>query len=124
MLNNEGVTGKYLTSEGVEGEAVWGTRGRWNALSGIVDGQPVTVAIFDHPSNTGYPTYWHARGYGLFAANPIAPQAMTEGDEEAMVITLQPGESISFQHRVAVIAGQPQAEAIESAYQEFAGAAN
>ena len=35
-------------------------------------GEPVTLAILDHPTNPGYPTYWHARGYGLFAANPSA----------------------------------------------------
>ena len=30
---------------------------------------PVTLAMLDHPKNVGFPTYWHARGYGLFAAN-------------------------------------------------------
>lgn len=120
VLNNEGVTGKYLTSEGIEGEAVWGTRAKWNSLSGVVDGAPVTVAIFDHPSNTNYPTYWHARGYGLFAANPLAPQAMTEGKEEPFVLTLDPGESLTFRHRIEIFSGQPTAEAIEAAYQAFA----
>lgn len=120
VLNNDGVTGNYLTSEGVEGEAVWGTRARWNALSGIVNGEPVTVAIFDHPENTGHPTYWHSRGYGLFAANPLAPQAMTEGTAEPMVITLEPGESITFRHQVAVLPGQADAEAIEAAWGAFA----
>lgn len=120
VLNNEGVTGNYLTSEGVEGEAVWGTRARWNALSGIVNDEPVTVAIFDHPENTGHPTYWHSRGYGLFAANPLAPQAMTEGSAEPMVITLQPGESITFRHQVAVLPGEADAEVIEAAWEAFA----
>lgn len=120
VLNNEGVTGKYLTSEGVEGEAVWGTRGKWNSLTGVVNGSPVTVAIFDHPDNTGYPTYWHSRGYGLFAANPLAPQAMTEGEAEPMVITLQSGESLTFRHRVAVIAGGADAAELEERYQAFA----
>lgn len=119
VLDNEGVTGNYLTSEGIEGEAVWGTRGRWNSLSGVVDGAPVTVAIFDHPDNPGYPTYWHSRGYGLFAANPLAPQAMTEGDEAPMVVTLQPGESMSFRHRVAVFAGERQAQELEAAHRTF-----
>jgi hypothetical protein len=120
VLNNEGVTGKYLTSEGAEGEAVWGTRGKWNSLSGIVDGAPVTVAIFDHPSNTGYPTYWHSRGYGLFAANPLAPAAMSEGKDQPMVIKLAPGESVTFRHRIAVIADQATPEQLEQRYQAFA----
>ena len=71
VLDNEGVTGKYVSSEGKEGDAVWGTRGKWTMLTGTVGAEPVTLAILDHPKNVGFPTYWHARGYGLFAANPL-----------------------------------------------------
>src|SRR5213078_5149733 len=51
MLNNQGVTGRYRSSEGLEGDSVWGTRGRWAMLSGMVEGEPVTLAILDHPKN-------------------------------------------------------------------------
>ena len=68
------VTGQYLASDGATGEGVWGSRGPWMALSGIVDGETLTIAIFDHPKNPGSPTHWHARGYGLFAANPFGHQ--------------------------------------------------
>jgi hypothetical protein len=64
-------TGVYLTSENVQGPAVWSTRGRWCILTGNTGGKTVTIAIIDHPKNPNYPTYWHARGYGLFAANPL-----------------------------------------------------
>jgi len=74
-LDNTGVTGRYLASDGTTGEAVWGTSGPWMALTGVVNGAPVTVAILDHPSSYNHPTYWHARGYGLFAANPIGRHA-------------------------------------------------
>ena len=120
VMNNEGVTGKYLTSEGIEGEAVWGTRAKWNSLSGVVNGSPVTVAIYDHPSNTGYPTYWHSRGYGLMAANPLAPRAMTEGKAEALVIELDPNEALTFRHRIDVLAGGATKEQLEQRYQAFA----
>src|SRR2546430_12175820 len=52
----------YHSSEGLEGDSVWGTRGRWTMLTGVVQGEPVTLAILDHPTNVGFPTYWHARG--------------------------------------------------------------
>jgi hypothetical protein len=65
-------TGVYLTSEGVKGPAVWATRGRWCTLTGHTMAATLfRIAIIDHPGNPGYPTYWHARGYGLFAANPL-----------------------------------------------------
>ena len=55
-----------------KGGAAWGTRGRWCTLTGTnPDKHVVTIAIIDNPGNPGYPTYWHARGYGLFAANPL-----------------------------------------------------
>ncbi|MEO8522449.1 MAG: PmoA family protein, partial [Acidobacteriota bacterium] len=73
--DNAGVTGKYLASTGASGDDVWGTTGPWMGLTGDVDGKPVTIAILNHPSSTNYPTYWHARGYGLFAANPIGRHA-------------------------------------------------
>src|SRR5580704_8547356 len=69
--DTSGATGVYLTSEGVKGGAVWSTRGRWCTLTGHTGDHTVTIAILDHPKNPGYPTYWHARGYGLFAANPL-----------------------------------------------------
>src|SRR3954463_16292400 len=60
VLDNTGVTGKYLSSEGKEGDAVWSTRGKWATLSGVVNGEPVRIAMLDHPANPGFPTYWHA----------------------------------------------------------------
>ncbi|MCU0355070.1 MAG: PmoA family protein, partial [Cytophagales bacterium] len=72
-LDNTGVTGRYRNSEGVEGDDAWGKRARWVNLTGRIGSEDVSLVIIDHPKNTGYPTYWHARGYGLFAANPLGP---------------------------------------------------
>ncbi|HSD29791.1 MAG TPA: DUF6807 family protein, partial [Vicinamibacteria bacterium] len=81
VLDNAGVNGVYTSSEGVTGGAVWGTRGRWLALSGRVDGEDVVLLMLDHPKNPGYPTHWHARGYGLFSANPLGASVFSEGKE-------------------------------------------
>jgi hypothetical protein len=119
VLDNAGVTGRYRSSEGREGDAVWGTRGRWTALAGAVGGAPVTVAILDHPRNVGFPTYWHARGYGLFAANSLGQKAMS-GGREALNFRLAPGASTTFRHRVLVLSGAAGPEAIERHYGAFA----
>ncbi len=81
-LNNDGVNGDYLTSEGKTGDAAWGTRGKWCVLSGKIGADPVSIAIFDSPGNPGYPTYWHARGYGLFAANPLGQKDLSNGKDQ------------------------------------------
>jgi Methane oxygenase PmoA len=97
-------TGEYLTSEGVKGEAAWSTRGRWCALTGHDDaGHTVTIAIFDHPGNVNYPTYWHARGYGLFAANPLG-QHMFDPKQPPLNYALEKGQSATFRYRIAIYA--------------------
>ena len=112
------VTGDYLTSEGKRGVGVWGTRGRWCSLSGRLGGQPVTITILDHPKNPGFPTYWHARGYGLFAANPLGMKALSNGKEE-LNFALDPGNSATFRYRVVILSEPASSEHAEKLYQEF-----
>lgn len=118
VLDNTGVTGEYTSSEGLKGDAVWGTRGRWTMLKGTIGSEPVTLAMLDHPSNTGFPTYWHARGYGLFAANPLGRKVFDPKQAE-FVVTLDPGKSLTFRHRVLVMSTAATPEAIEREYQAF-----
>ncbi|HEY8549276.1 MAG TPA: PmoA family protein [Vicinamibacterales bacterium] len=118
-LDNTGVTGRYLASDGTAGEAVWGTRGPWMALTGTIEGEPVTLAILDHPQNHGFPTYWHARGYGLFAANPFGQHAFDPKQPEAK-FTLAPGKSLTFRHRILVIDGTVTGGAMQKEHQAFA----
>lgn len=101
---SEGATGNYRSSKGVSGEEVWGTRAEWMNLYGIIEGEKVSVAVCDHPGNPGFPTYWHARGYGLFAANPFGLSDFTKG-KESFNFTLRPGESTTFRYRVIISSG-------------------
>jgi hypothetical protein len=94
-------TGVYLTSEGVKGPAVWSTRGRWCSLTGHTGDHVDTIAIIDHPGNPGYPTYWHARGYGLFAANPLG-RSIFDPKQPAFNYTLDKGKETTFRYRVII----------------------
>ncbi len=118
-MDNTGISGDYLTSEGKKGEAVWGTRGRWCVLSGRVGDEPVSIAILDHPSNPGFPTYWHARGYGLFAANTLGQKALS-GGKETLNYAIEPHASATFRYRILILSGPAPAGRIESAYKDFA----
>ncbi|HEX9107400.1 MAG TPA: PmoA family protein, partial [Longimicrobiales bacterium] len=119
VLNNEGVTGSYHSSEGLDGDAVWGTRGRWASLSGTVQGKPITLAILDNPRNPGFPTYWHARGYGLFAANPLG-QKVFDKTKEQRALKLAPHASTTFRYRLLVLDGATSPAELERKYREFA----
>jgi len=120
VLDNTGVTGEYTSSEGLKGDKVWGTRGRWTLLKGTVESEPVTIVMLDHPSNPGFPTYWHARGYGLFAANPMGEKVFTNGAKE-FNLTIQPGASVVFRHRIVIVSGQATPDAVERLYRDFSG---
>jgi len=103
-LDNTGITGNYMTSEGKEGNDAWGTRGRWCLLTGKIGDDTITIAILDHPSNPGYPTYWHARDYGLFAANPLGQKIFSKG-QETLGFALDPKQSVTFRYRILIVDG-------------------
>jgi hypothetical protein len=121
VVQNEGVVGNYVGSDGKTGDAVWGTRGPWMMLGGKVGSEEVTLAILDHPSNTNFPTVWHARGYGLFAANNLGRKAFDEKMEESKV-TLQPSQSVTFRHRVLILPGTPDPAKLNAEHKTFAAA--
>lgn len=74
--------GNYLTSEGKQGNDAWSTRGVWCKVYGKMGNDSISITIMDHPQNPNYPTFWHARGYGLFAANPLGEKIFTNGKSE------------------------------------------
>ncbi|MFC2115795.1 PmoA family protein [Bacteroidota bacterium] len=119
VLNNEGINGHYLNSEGVEGKDAWGKRARWTNLSSNIGEEDISVAIFDHPGNIGYPSYWHARDYGLFSINNLGAKVFDE-NSESMVVKLTPGESIVFRHRMYINSGShASVEQLESVFEDF-----
>ena len=102
--DNTGVTGMYTSSQGLKGDAVWGTRNNWVLLTGVKDNTTITFGIFDHPENPGYPAYAHARGYGLFSLNNLGQNAY-DPKQDKKVWNLAKGESITLRHRFYVQSG-------------------
>jgi len=119
-LDNTGVSGSYTSSEGKTGDAVWATRAPWTMLSGKIGSEPITLAILDHPKNPTHPTYWHARGYGLFAANPFGAKAYTDGKAETN-FALEPGQSVTLKHRVLILSGPTTADQLGAQYTRYTG---
>jgi hypothetical protein len=119
-LEGEHARGAALNSEGVKGSAIWGKRARWTAYRGPVNDRPVTVAMFDHPSNPRHPTWWHARPYGLFAANPFGRRAFEGADSPDGRLTVPTGASVTFRYRVLIRLGSTDASQLESAWRRWA----
>lgn len=118
VLDNTGVSGLYRSSDGKTGDAVWGTRARWTMLSGKVNLESITLVIFDHPKNVGFPTYWHARGYGLFAANPLGQEVFSNGGEK-LNFSLEPKQSATFRYRVLILSNSATSDQVEAQYRQF-----
>ena len=93
--------GNYITSAGKTGNDAWSTRGVWCKVFGKMGADSVSIAIIDHPRNPNYPTFWHARGYGLFAANPLGEKIFTNGKSEKN-LSLKKGESVTFRYRIVI----------------------
>lgn len=118
-MDNSEVTGMYINREGVKGDDVWGKRSRWACLNGTKDGEKISIVLIDHPANPGYPTYWHARGYGLFAANPLGQKVFSEGKEE-LNFTLRKQQTANFKYRVVIHSGSTIAAAeIDKLMEDF-----
>jgi len=96
--------GNYITSAGKTGNDAWSTRGVWCKVYGKMGADSVSIAILDHPKNPNYPTFWHARGYGLFAANPLGEKIFTNG-KSAKNLNLKKGESVTFRYRIIIASG-------------------
>ena len=103
----------YLSSEGRGREDGHGTRARWVAMSGPVDGGPVTVAILCHPSNRDAPQRVRIWPDGKVFFNYVPAQ------QHAFAIG--PGEAVSWRYRVIVYDGEPDAERIEKLWADYRG---
>ena len=100
---------------------VWGARAKWVDMSGPILGKTYGIAIFDHPSNLRHPTRWHARDYGLFAANPFCEAEMDKSQPKgAGDFVLAAGKSVTFKYRVLVHTGEPDVAKLAAQFADYA----
>jgi len=119
VLDNEGVTGWYLNSEGDEGPDAWGKNASWVKLTGTKEGSTCSLIMMDHPQNMNYPSCWHARGYGLFSVNNMGRQVYNRKLDKFQLV-LKKGESLSFKHRFVVANGKLTQQEVEMLFADFA----
>ncbi|MHC4483177.1 MAG: DUF6807 domain-containing protein, partial [Planctomycetota bacterium] len=110
-LREKGGSGRYLNSNGDETENnVWGKRAKWVRLQGEKDGKTIGIAILNHPRSVNYPTYWHARRYGLFSANPLGQydfeKKWNPQTAKPLNFALEPGEVAHFRFQTVIYEGE------------------
>ncbi|MBL9113683.1 MAG: PmoA family protein [Verrucomicrobiaceae bacterium] len=117
-------TGKIITSAGIKNKKAWGTKAEWVSFYGPdPSGKPVSITMMDHPANLRHPTTWHARDYGLFAANPFGLHDFEKSDDETKGnFTLAPGSKLTQRYRILLQAGEPDLTALKQQFAEFTSA--
>jgi hypothetical protein len=115
--------GQYLTSTGIRGDAAWGKRAAWCDIYAPHNGKVYGVAIFDHPQNLRHPTWWMARGYGLFAANPFGQHDFENLKDQPTIgnHTIPAGGSLTLRYRFYFHEGDPDAAKVADQYAAYAG---
>lgn len=113
--------GRMVNSNGAVGEKeIWGTRADWVDYSGTIDGGQVGIAVFDNPKSFRHPTYWHARAYGLFAANPFGVREFTRDTAQDGSWTIIAGHPLVLRYRVLIHYGDDKQARVADAYQRYA----
>jgi len=108
------------SNEAVGEKGIWGRQADWVDYYGRVDGEDVGVAILDHPQNFRHPSYWHARAYGLLAANPFGIKKFTHGRDQDGSYTIPTDGSLTFRYRVLIHHGDYRQGRVAEAYKEYA----
>lgn len=115
--------GKIVNSEGHEDRDAWGKKAKWVDYSGPVGDDIVGIAVLNHPSSFRFPTYWHVRTYGLFAANPFGWHDFVGRNDVSGAYTLGRGQSIELRYRVILHRGRAEEAGIAKLYQAYAAEA-
>lgn len=108
---NASTNGRMCNTYGADDEiGCWSRRAQWMDYYGPVGEETVGFAVFDHPDNIRYPTAWHVREYGLFAANCW----MLWDDYHCAEDT-----ETSFRWRVVIHTGDTQSAAIPDRFLDY-----
>lgn len=111
--------GHIVNSEGVRDGETWGKHAKWVDYYGPVGGKTVGVAMFDNPKNPRYPTTWHVRDYGLFAANPFGLHDFEKQPKDAGNMTVKAGKSVTFRYRFYFHNGSDADAKVAEQFEEY-----
>ena len=113
--------GHIVTSTGIRDKEAWGKRADWCDYYAPHEGKVYGVAIFDHPQNLRHPTWWMARDYGLFGANPFGQHDYEKlPDAHAGDYTIPAGGTLTLRYRFVFHPGDEQAAQIAELYRNYA----
>ena len=95
-----------------------GKYSNWIDYVGDVEGKVLGVTLMDNPSNFRKSRY-HVRNYGLFSISPFGERKYTNGKEKALLLELNPGESVQLKYGLYIHAGETAQSNIPQVYENY-----
>lgn len=89
---------EVTNSAGQKGKSIWGKPAKWVNYQSKINNKSIGVAIFDSPKNPRHPTTWHARDYGLVAANPFGAHHFSGAKKGTGDLIIKSGETVTFHY--------------------------
>lgn len=119
LTNADGKTGEGKANN-IAKAGCWGLKSAWCDYSGPVEGKEAGIAIFADPSNP-FPSCWHARGYGLMAANPFgrAKSGFPDMAGNKDLVKLAKGEHLKLRYGILLHDGKVKDGKVAEAYETF-----
>ena len=106
-------TGVITNSRGGHGESeCWSKEAEWCDYTGTMDDAVYGITVYDHAGNERYPTTWHVRDYGLFAANNLHFKGG---------LTIEEGKTLTYRYRILLRRAGMSMEELEKRYQRYLG---
>jgi hypothetical protein len=112
--------GTIVNSQGQQDADAWGKRAPWVDYFGPVDHETLGIAILNHPSSFRFPTFWHVRTYGLYAANPFGDRSFTSRPGDDGSYRLPAGEKLALRYRLLFHRGDWRQARIAQLYADYA----
>jgi hypothetical protein len=122
VLSASSSKGHIVTSTGAHDGEAWGKRADWCDYFSEHNGKTYGVAIFDHPQNLRHPTWWMARDYGLFGANPFGQHDYENLKDQPHIgdYTIPAGGSLTLRYRFYFHMGDEKTAKIAEHYADYA----
>ena len=101
-------------------DGCWGVQSAWCDYSGPLAGGKAGLTVFADPDNP-YPSCWHARGYGLLAANPFgrAKSGFPAMKGKTDLVKLAKGEHLKLRYGLLLHNGDVKEGKAAEHYKEF-----
>ena len=111
--------GLIENSEGQKNEEAWGKPAKWVDYSGLIGEERIGIAILNHPASFRFPTTWHVRTYGLFAANPFGAKEFKVDPAAYGEHVIPAGGKMHLAYRVLLHLGDAKEGEVEKRFVEY-----